>query len=226
MATKKRGLAAFRSRSKRTRKPRPAPRKNPASSVVDDIKVSIAPAVGAYLATRLLSRIVYTLVQRKAPRFGKHASSIAAIAGFAGAWYGAGKIDSLEPYHGPIVAGAGVAAAHTLFTTYVPKYGWIMADPKPADVISAPTKAQVAAQAAEAQAGYMTLEDELEAEAERVANAAIGDTDVVRESLSAPPAASMSRGPAPTASGDEDDDFSDILDDGEIDWGNDAAWSN
>lgn len=130
-----------------------------------DLLHSVLPGFGAYAATRLLSRIVYSLVQRKWPKLGKHAAALAATGAFGTAWLGAHRIQRLAPYHDVIVIGSGVAALQTIVRTYLPRYGWIVADPKPADVQPAalPAAAATAAAQAELQGDeYSYLEAELE----------------------------------------------------------------
>lgn len=128
---KKKGLAA----NKRRRKARnPSTSLTPNPPVGQDITHVLLPGFGAYAVTRFLSRVVYSMVQKRSPKFGKHAGALAAMAGFGSAWFFAHKIKKIQPYHDGIIIGSGIAALQTLVRTYTPKYGWIVSDYKPGDV--------------------------------------------------------------------------------------------
>lgn len=207
---RKRGLAAYRSRKKKAKRPRrnaTAMVANP--PIVKDFTEYIVPGFAGYAATRLLARIVYTLVQKKFPKLGKHAGVVASLAGFGATWWAVHKIKRLQAYHTPAVVGAGVAALHTAFQTYVPKYGWIVSDYR-AGQLPAKSAAQLEAEANAEADNQMTPEDEAEAMAEAMADAAIGDVDLIEQSRSAAP-------PMPDHRDDPDmaaeDDLSDILGD-------------
>ncbi|MBT8453912.1 MAG: hypothetical protein KJO40_18265 [Deltaproteobacteria bacterium] len=163
MATKKKGLAANRQR-RRTRKIANPP-------IAQDLTHFILPGFAAYGATRLLSRIVYSVIQKRWPKLGKHAGALAAVGAFGGSWFLAHRIKRLEGYHDAIVVGSGIAALQTVVRTYVPKYGWVVSDYKPEDLgPTAPPKQlesredEVAAAAGEfAGDEFSYLEAELEA---------------------------------------------------------------
>lgn len=124
---RKTGLAAHRKRRRRRSNPStPARRSNP--GIVKDIKDDILPGFASYAGTRLLSRIVFMLISRRWPRVGKHAAAASAVLAFAGAWLLAHKVKKLSKYHDGIVVGSGIAAISTVARTYLPKYGWIVAD--------------------------------------------------------------------------------------------------
>lgn len=124
---KKKGLAKHRRRRKSA-----TPRKNPPLGT--DLTKTVAPAFGAYVATRLLSRIVYQLVARKWPKAGKHAAVGSAVASFSAAWWAAHRIEKLEEYHDAIVVGSGIAAGQAVVRNYLPAWGWIVGDLRPEDV--------------------------------------------------------------------------------------------
>jgi hypothetical protein len=125
---KKKGLAKYQA----NRKKRAVARKNPPLGT--DLMKNVAPAFGAYVATRLVSRIVYQIVQRKWPKAGKHACAGSAVATFGAAFFAAHKVKRLEAHHDAIIVGSGIAAGQAVLRTYLPKYGWIVGDPKPEDV--------------------------------------------------------------------------------------------
>lgn len=133
---KRRSLAAGR-RARRARA-NPAPsgggvRANPPA--VDDLTHVILPGFAAYAATRVLARIVYSMVQSRWPSLGKHAAAISGAAAFGTSWFFAHKIKALAPFHDGILVGSGVAALHGIATCYLPeKYSWLLTDCKPEDV--------------------------------------------------------------------------------------------
>lgn len=131
---KKRSLAANR-RARRARA-NPAPsgaRANP--PVTSDITHVILPGFAAYAATRVLARIVYSMVQSRWPSLGKHAAAVSGITAFGATWFFAHKIKQLAPFHDGILVGSGVAALHGMATCYLPeKYSWLLTDCKPEDV--------------------------------------------------------------------------------------------
>lgn len=139
---KKKGLAANK-RRRQARNPSKSLTVNP--PVGRDITHVLLPGFGAYAVTRFLSRVVYSMVQKRSPKLGKHAGALAALAGFGGAWFFAHKIKKIEDYHDGIIIGSGIAALQTIVRTYTPKYGWIVSDYKPGDVDAPPKAAQIAA---------------------------------------------------------------------------------
>lgn len=125
--SKKKGLAGYRKRRRRRSNPSTAiARSNPA--FLDDAKDAIMPGFVSYAGTRLLSRIVFMLVSRRWPRAGKHVAAASSVVSFLAAWFAAHKIKRLAKYHDGIVIGSGIAALSTVARTYLPKYGWIVAD--------------------------------------------------------------------------------------------------
>jgi hypothetical protein len=126
-------LAANRRRRKARSNPGSTAAANP--PIAKDITHVLLPGFAGYAATRVLQRIVFMIVQRKWPKFGKHASAVAGVAGFGGVWFFAHKIQRLAPYHDGIVMGSGVAALHGIATCYMPtKYKWLLTDCRPEDV--------------------------------------------------------------------------------------------
>jgi len=154
---KKKGLAAVAKR-RRARKARSNP------GLAKDFTHFILPAFGSYAATRLLSRIVYSIVAKKWPRLSPHAGALAALTSFGGLWFAGHKIKRLAPFHDALVVGSGVAALATVVRTYVPKYGWIVADPKPEDYALAPAAIPAALPGAQEPAGAVDEFDMFEAE--------------------------------------------------------------
>jgi hypothetical protein len=135
---KRRGLAANRRRRRARAVAAPrAPRANP--PVGHDITHVLLPGFAAYAGTRVLQRIVYSIVQKRFPRFGKHAHAATGLAAFGAAWFGAHRIGKLASYHDGVLVGTGVAALHGVAQAYLPaKYNWLLADCKPSDVIPTP----------------------------------------------------------------------------------------
>jgi len=165
----KRGLAANRRRRRARAIAAPAPRKalraNPPAS--SDLTHVLLPGFLAYAGTRVLQRIVYSLVQKRWPKWGKHAHAATGLATATAAWFGAHRVSRIAPYHDGVLAGTSIAALHGAAAAWLPaKYNWLLADCKPSDV-SAPstgTPAPVLETTSSASAGdeYSYLEDMLE----------------------------------------------------------------
>jgi hypothetical protein len=136
---RRRSLAASRRKS--------VARKNPSSGgylsnppLWADIKDVLIPGFLTYAGTRLVQRMIYTLVQKRWPNLGKHAHAVAGVGTFAAGWFFAHKIDAVAKYHDGIVMGSGIAAAHGIAEAYLPaKYSWILGACKPDDVAPADT---------------------------------------------------------------------------------------
>jgi hypothetical protein len=130
---KKKGLAGYRQRRRRrNRAPTTAvARSNP--GLLADAKDAIVPGFAAYAGTRFLSRVVFMLISRRWPKAGKHAAAASSVVAFLGAWFLAHRIKRLAKYHDGIVVGSGIAALSTVARTYLPKYGWIVADYEASD---------------------------------------------------------------------------------------------
>ncbi len=126
--TKKKGLAGYRKRRRRRNNPGTTAIARSKPGIVADVKDVIVPGFAAYAGTRFLSRIVFMLISRRWPKAGKHAAAASSVLAFAGAWLLAHKIKRLAKYHDGIVVGSGIAALSTVARTYLPKYGWIIAD--------------------------------------------------------------------------------------------------
>jgi len=142
------GLAAIQRRRKARRNPSAAPvarmTANPAA--MSDLTQVVLPGFAAYGLTRVLSRIVYSLVQKRWPKFGKHAAALSGLATAGLAWVFSHRVKRLAEYHDGIIVGTSIAALQGVATTYMPtKYSWLLKDPTPADVAPTPTKAQLAA---------------------------------------------------------------------------------
>lgn len=92
----------------------------------------VGPGFLAFVATKTITRGVTTLVAKKYPgmpvQFQKHVKVASAVAAFAGAYYGAHRVQKLEAYHTPIVVGAAMAMAQTVLHTYLPGLRWLLSD--------------------------------------------------------------------------------------------------
>lgn len=168
-----------------------ATRRNPAL-LTKDLPMVVLPAFGAYAATRVLTRLVYTLVQGRFPRLGKHAGAVSGVAAFGATWWGAHRIKALAPYHDALVVGSAIAALQTVGQTYIPKkYSWLLCDYGPADVAK-----RTAARPAPAVAAP-PIEDELDV--------LIREANTRNGSLGAPPEA-MATGSRYVAATDPEDE--------------------
>ena len=140
--SKKSFAQSERRRRARARARSGKPRSNPAAMVANppmaaDLMQVLLPGFGAYAATRVIARVVFSLVQKRFPKLGKHAHALAGAAAFGGTWFFAHKIKRLAKYHDGIVMGSGVAALHGIASCYLPtKYAWLLADCRPEDVKS------------------------------------------------------------------------------------------
>jgi hypothetical protein len=142
-AKKPKHLAANRRRRRARANPSGGPAANP--PITTDLVEVLLPGFGAYAATRVLSRVVYSLVQKRWPKLGKHAAAIAGAAAFGGVWFFAHKVKALAKYHDGVVMGSGVAALHGIASCYLPaKYSWLLADCRPEDVAAAKSSARMA----------------------------------------------------------------------------------
>jgi hypothetical protein len=128
MARKRRRLhRRYRNRDRSERSERPTPRRNPPP--LTELAEFVLPGLGGFAATRLLTRIVAVQVAKRKPKWARHAAAATSIASFLGAWYGGNRVKFLEPYHQPIVVGAGLGAIVNLVQIYFPRLGWILSDP-------------------------------------------------------------------------------------------------
>lgn len=220
----KKGLAANRRRRRA--------RKNPSTALANppvgqDLTHLVLPGFAAYAATRFFSRIIYSLVQKRWPRFGKHAGALAAATSFGGMWFFAHKVKRVAPYHDGILIGSGVAALQTIARTYLPgKYAYIVSDYTPDQIangtgarqVQAPTTA-TAAEVPESQEWddeYSHLEaelDSMEAPAPRRRRSAVAAATAATPVPA--PNASIADFLTQTAGDDLDADLVDELDDDE-----------
>src|SRR5678816_1569764 len=65
-------------------------RSNPA--FLKDMAAVLVPAFLAYAGTRVLQRVVFSIIQKRYPKFGKHAHAISGVAAFGGAYFLAHRI--------------------------------------------------------------------------------------------------------------------------------------
>jgi hypothetical protein len=125
MAKKKKGLAAYKKRTKKNTQVIQA-KGNPPP--MQDVMEFILPGFAGYAGTRLASRIVHGVVIKKYPKLAKHASVLSTFTAAAGAWLAVHRIEKIKQYHTPVVVGAGIAALQTAVQAYLPKYGWMVSD--------------------------------------------------------------------------------------------------
>jgi len=140
MTKKRSGLVAFRRRNKKPA-PRPQSSKNP--PLGQDFKDLVVPAFVTYAGVRLTTRIVHNLTAKRFPRLSRHLAALSSVAAFAGAYTLVHRFEKTKKYHDGAVVGSAIAAGQTVIQTYVPRYGWMMADldpPKPAVAAPAPTQ--------------------------------------------------------------------------------------
>lgn len=105
---------------------------NPPAS--QDFLHTILPGFGAYATTRLISRIVWVISSKRLPRVAKHVSAASTILAFVSVWLLGHKVKRLTRYHDSLIVGSGIAALQTMARTYIPRYGWIVSDPRQEDM--------------------------------------------------------------------------------------------
>jgi hypothetical protein len=145
MAKRKRGLAAYKKKTKRAKKNNEIVKQaksNPPP--MKDLAEFVVPGFAGYAGTRLASRIIHGVVLKKAPRLAKHASVLSTLASAAGAWFLVHRVARIKESHTPVVVGASIAAIQTVVQAYLPKYGWMVSDHN----LQAQTPAQASARPA------------------------------------------------------------------------------
>lgn len=138
-------------------------RSNPAGGGWGDLGAmakQVAAGGAGYAGTRVVQRVAWTLTQKRRPSWSKHAQAIAGVATFGAVLYGASKVATLNSYHEAIVIGAGVAAAQGVVAAYVPKYAWLLQDPRTDGARALPAPAQ--RELPEAQNGDDLLEQQIQ----------------------------------------------------------------
>jgi len=213
-----------RRRARANPSPSSAPRANP--PIGSDFVNVLLPGFAAYTATRFIQRIVYTMVQRRWPKLGKHAHAAAGAIAFGGVWFFAHKVKSLARFHDGVVMGSGVAAFQGVAQCYLPKYGWLTSDCKAEDVArkngngaaALPPGTTVATPEAEGMDEYSYLEAELDA-IDGGRRAAPARTIAPRKATRHPVAAAMKvAGTNAGMASDMDDDLlSELGDDEDVD---------
>jgi hypothetical protein len=215
---KKKGLAAHRARRRARRNPDGGGdgggrRANP--PMLQDFTHVLLPGFGAYAATRFLQRIVFSVVSKRWPRFGKHAHAASGAAAFGAVWLLAHKIKATAKYHDGIVLGSGIAALQGVAQAYLPKYAWLTSDVQASDVAK-PRVLTAPAPSAAATGGdeYSYLEEQLD-RMEGRARAKPARTIRGQRRQNSPVGSTLQM--AADVSGDEvdDDDLEGILEDGE-----------
>lgn len=121
----------------------PSPRRNP--PLFTDLAEWVGPGFAGFAVTRLVTRIASSQVAKAKPSLGKHAGAITSVGTFLAAWFLAHRWKVLAKYHMPITVGAALASIQSLVQLYIPKIGWIVADPTPEIATSALTPQQIAA---------------------------------------------------------------------------------
>jgi hypothetical protein len=137
-------LAKFRSRHG------DSPKRNP--PLATDVMEYLVPGFAAFVLDRFVTRFAAAQIAKRWPKLSKHAGAIAAVGTFGAAWFGAHRVKYLEKYHHPIVIGAGLAAAQSLVQLYLPKLNALIGDPMPPQAQQPLLTANVARQLAPAPA--------------------------------------------------------------------------
>ena len=92
---------------------------------------------GGYVATRLGSRIVGSLVERKWPSAARHVEVGAALFIALAVYFATDKVALLKRYQVAGTAGALLGACHTILQTYVPGLAFLLGTSDPAGLGSA-----------------------------------------------------------------------------------------
>lgn len=120
----------------------PSPKRNP--PLLTDVAEFILPGFAGFAATRFLTRIAATQIEKRKPSWGKHAGALASLASFFSAWFLAHRSKFLEKYHTPLVVGSGIAALQSIIQLYIPRVGWMVSDATPEMLETAVDPTQVA----------------------------------------------------------------------------------
>lgn len=101
---------------------------NPETKAIVDLATNIGAGFAGYTATRFVSRVAYSQAVKRWPNASKHVYAAASALSAAGVFAGTRYWKRAGDYHEPAVIGAGIALIQTLIQTYLPKFGWIVAD--------------------------------------------------------------------------------------------------
>ena len=96
-----------------------------ASDLWEVLKEDMAPAVGGFVGTRLISRIARVQVSKRLPALGKHAGPLAGALSLLLIWALTSKLKSLHRYKAPAMIGATLALLATIVRTYMPNLAWL-----------------------------------------------------------------------------------------------------
>lgn len=116
-------------RRKRSSSSDAAPRHNP--PLMSDLVEWVAPGFAGFAATRFLTRIATTQVEKLKPDYGKHAGALASAGSFLASWFLANKVGLLERYQMQLTVGSAIAAIQSLIQIYIPRLGWMVSDATP-----------------------------------------------------------------------------------------------
>jgi len=125
---KKSKLARFKSRRKA--------KTNPEKAQIIELGYNAGAGFAAYAATRFASRVAYSQSVKRWPGAAPHLHVAASLVSALGVYYGSKYWSKAEDYHEAAVIGAGIAVLQTAIQTYVPKFGWIVADVRDSDYVS------------------------------------------------------------------------------------------
>jgi hypothetical protein len=93
-----------------------------------ELAVNIGVGFAGYAGTRLLARMAYSQAVKRWPKASEHVHVAASALGAAGVYFGSKHYSKVSDYHEAAAIGAGIALIQTAFQTYLPKFGWIVAD--------------------------------------------------------------------------------------------------
>ena len=117
-----------KSKLARYRRARKARKANPDVAGAKDLATNIGAGFAGYAGTRLLARMAYSQAVKRYPRASEHVHVAMSALGAAGVYFGTKHWSRVDDYHEAATIGAGIALIQTAMQTYLPKFGWIVAD--------------------------------------------------------------------------------------------------
>lgn len=118
-------------RRRRRKNPDDTPSRSRAKGEVIELATNIGAGFAGYAGTRLLSRMAYAQAVKRFPNASPYVHVAAAALGAAGVYFGTKHWSKAQDYHESASIGAGIALLQTAIQTFVPKFGWIVADVTP-----------------------------------------------------------------------------------------------
>lgn len=88
----------------------------------------------AYAGTRFVQRAAWTITVKRRPRWAKHVHALAGVLAFGATYFAASRVKALAHHAESAMIGSGVAAIQGVVTAYVPRFGWVLSDPRTSEL--------------------------------------------------------------------------------------------